>query len=140
MTDNDVPGTVSAPGRATLFDALRVAARAPSVHNTQPRQWVYRDGRLYRYRDDERLLTSADPTGRQLVISMLHHARAAFAAAGWRTGVTGTARPGLRGSARTAVPVAVRRGVPVHRRVPAPEAEPDPGARRGPERIGPRAG
>ncbi|MEV3966006.1 hypothetical protein AB0M34_34940 [Nocardia sp. NPDC050193] len=90
MTDNDVPGATHAPDRATLFAAMRIAERAPSVHNTQPWRWVYRDGRLRLYRDDERLLTSADPSGRQLVIScgaMLHHARTAFAAAGWRTGV-----------------------------------------------------
>ncbi|WP_063034837.1 Acg family FMN-binding oxidoreductase [Nocardia grenadensis] len=97
MTDNDVPGATYAPDRATLFAAMRVAARAPSVHNTQPWRWVYRDGRLRLYRDDERLLTSADPSGRQLVIScgtMLHHVRAAFAAAGWRTGVERMPDPG----------------------------------------------
>lgn len=77
MTDKDVPGATSPPDRATLLAAMRVAARAPSVHNTQPWRWVYRDGQLFLYRDDERLLTSADPSGRQLVIScgtMLHHA------------------------------------------------------------------
>lgn len=88
MTGLDIPASASQPDRATLLAVMRVAARAPSVHNTQPWQWIYRDHRLSLYRDDERLLDTADPNGRQLVIScgtMLHHTRTAFAAAGWRT-------------------------------------------------------
>ncbi|NUS94509.1 MAG: hypothetical protein HOQ36_19230 [Nocardia sp.] len=97
MTDKRVPGATSAPDRATLLVALHVAARAPSVHNTQPWRWVYRDGRLFLYRDDERLLTAADPGGRQLMIScgaMLHHARVPFAALGRETEVQRLPDPG----------------------------------------------
>ncbi|WP_327152173.1 Acg family FMN-binding oxidoreductase [Nocardia sp. NBC_01329] len=87
MTGLDLPASAAQPDRATLLTAMRVAARAPSVHNTQPWQWIYRDHRLSLYRDDDRRLGTADPAGRQLVIScgtMLHHTRTAFAAVGWR--------------------------------------------------------
>ncbi|MGA6205533.1 Acg family FMN-binding oxidoreductase [Nocardia testacea] len=88
MTGLDTPASASQLDRATLLAAMRVAARAPSVHNTQPWRWIYRDNRLNLYRDDQRVLGTADPNGRQLVIScgtMLHHTRIAFAAVGWRT-------------------------------------------------------
>ncbi|MEU2092025.1 hypothetical protein [Nocardia beijingensis] len=80
MSANDAPA-VSVPDRPSILAALRLAARAPSVHNTQPWRWVF-DGRcLHLYTDADRLLPSTDPHGRQLVIScgaVLHHARTAF--------------------------------------------------------------
>ncbi|WP_054812635.1 Acg family FMN-binding oxidoreductase [Nocardia arizonensis] len=85
MTDSDLS---LLPDRSTMLAAMRAAGRAPSVHNTQPWRWVLDGADLRLYRDDRRLLDVADPAGRQLVIScgaMLHHARTAFAAAGWHT-------------------------------------------------------
>ncbi|MGW4371861.1 Acg family FMN-binding oxidoreductase [Nocardia takedensis] len=85
MSDGEpLPG----PDRAAVSAALRLAGRAPSVHNTQPWRWVLRGDELQLLRDDRYLLEVADPAGRQLVIScgaVLHHARTAFAAAGWHT-------------------------------------------------------
>ncbi|MFX0581240.1 Acg family FMN-binding oxidoreductase [Nocardia nepalensis] len=81
----------SVPDESTVLAAMRLASRAPSVHNTQPWHWVFDGARLHLYRDDDRLLTSADPMGRQLVIScgaMLHHVRTALAAQGWHTDTT----------------------------------------------------
>ncbi|WP_406230353.1 Acg family FMN-binding oxidoreductase [Nocardia sp. NBC_01009] len=71
-----------------MLAAIRLAGRAPSVHNTQPWRWVFDGTRLHLYGDIDRCLTSADPNARQLVISCgaaLHHARTAFAAHGWHT-------------------------------------------------------
>ncbi|MGV9584127.1 Acg family FMN-binding oxidoreductase [Nocardia farcinica] len=88
MTDNDARAPIPVPDQQTLLAVMRRAARAPSLHNTQPWRWEF-DGRELRlFRDDDRLLDAADPNGRQLVIScgaMLHHVRTAFAAAGWHT-------------------------------------------------------
>jgi hypothetical protein len=48
---------------------VELAARAPSVHNTQPWRWQARDGVLNLYADRTRQLTAVDPAGRQLVLS-----------------------------------------------------------------------
>ena len=76
----------NAPDRSTIVAALQLAARAPSVHNTQPWQWDFDGTRLQLSSDAERQLTVADPSGRQEVIScgaVLQHARIAFAAQGY---------------------------------------------------------
>ncbi|WP_433623781.1 Acg family FMN-binding oxidoreductase [Nocardia sp. CA-120079] len=91
MTDTRLSPVRSVPDHSTVLAAMRSAGRAPSLHNTQPWRWVFDGTRLHLYRDDDRLLTSADPSGRQLVIScgaMLHHVRTAFAAKGWHTDTT----------------------------------------------------
>ncbi len=74
------------PARSTVVAALQLAARAPSVHNTQPWHWDFDGTRLQLSADSERQLRVADPSGRQEVIScgaMLHHSRIAFAAQGY---------------------------------------------------------
>ncbi|MFX0577889.1 Acg family FMN-binding oxidoreductase [Nocardia nepalensis] len=88
MTDISPSPVRSVPDHPTVLAAMRSAARAPSLHNTQPWRWVFDGVRLHLYRDDDRQLTSTDPLGRQLVIScgaMLHHVRTVFAANGWHT-------------------------------------------------------
>ncbi|WP_067857552.1 Acg family FMN-binding oxidoreductase [Nocardia shimofusensis] len=88
MTDHRAELTV--PDQPTVFAVMARASRAPSIHNTQPWRWEFDGGELRLFRDDERRLTATDPNGRQLMIScgaMLHHARTAFAAAGWHTDV-----------------------------------------------------
>ncbi|NKY84028.1 Acg family FMN-binding oxidoreductase [Nocardia veterana] len=73
------------PDRSTIVSALQLAARAPSVHNTQPWRWDFDGKRLQLFSDSERQLKVADPSGRQEVISCganLHHARIAFAEQG----------------------------------------------------------
>ncbi|WP_459546909.1 Acg family FMN-binding oxidoreductase [Nocardia sp. X0981] len=87
----DAIGTVRVPDHPTVQAALSLARRAPSVHNTQPWRWVFDGHRLHLHRDTYRQLSSADPQGRQLVIScgaVLDHVVTAFAAAGWDTTVT----------------------------------------------------
>ncbi|MGO4617162.1 hypothetical protein AB4305_22215 [Nocardia sp. 2YAB30] len=88
MTVNDDDPAVSVPDRRTVAAAIRLAARAPSVHNTQPWRWVLDGICLHLHTDADRLLPSADPLGRQLVIScgtILHHVRTIFADRGWHT-------------------------------------------------------
>lgn len=87
----DAIGSARVPDHPTVQAALALARRAPSVHNTQPWRVVFDGHRLQLYRDTCRRLSSADPQGRQLVIScgaLLDHIRTAFAAAGWSTTVT----------------------------------------------------
>ncbi|MEV6426376.1 hypothetical protein [Nocardia sp. NPDC051463] len=88
MTSTGVPSAPAVPDHPAILAALRLASRAPSVHNTQPWRWVFDGVRLNLYRDPDRQLTAADPLSRQLVIScgaMLHHVRTALAAQGWHT-------------------------------------------------------
>ncbi|MBF6301944.1 hypothetical protein IU459_31015 [Nocardia amamiensis] len=88
MTTHDDAPAVPAPDHPTILAALRLAARAPSVHNTQPWRWILDGTRLHLHTDADRLLPSTDPLGRQLLIScgtMLHHVRTVFADRGWHT-------------------------------------------------------
>ncbi|MFF0488446.1 Acg family FMN-binding oxidoreductase [Nocardia sp. NPDC004068] len=88
MTTSDSPTTTAVPDHRTLLAVMRLAVRAPSVHNTQPWRWRFDGARLHLYSDPDRVLAAADPHGRQRTISCgaaLHHARTAFAARGWHT-------------------------------------------------------
>jgi nitroreductase len=79
---------LSLPDHDTILEVIRLATRAPSVHNTQPWHWILDSAQLYLYADRDRMLPAADPRGRQRVIScgaVLHHARSGFAAKGWHT-------------------------------------------------------
>ncbi|MGK8523870.1 Acg family FMN-binding oxidoreductase [Nocardia asteroides] len=90
MSANDETSATPVPDRPAILAALRLATRAPSVHNTQPWQWVFDGRRLHLYADADRLLPSTDPHGRQLVISCgtaLHHLRTVFADRGWHTDI-----------------------------------------------------
>ncbi|WP_330180146.1 hypothetical protein OHB26_27500 [Nocardia sp. NBC_01503] len=87
MTAMSIP-PLAIPDHRTMLAAMRLASRAPSVHNTQPWRWVFDGTKLHLHADTDRLLTAADPQGRQLIIScgaMLHHVRTAFGARGWHT-------------------------------------------------------
>lgn len=78
----------SGPDRDTLRAAVALAARAPSVHNTQPWRWVVGVESVHLFADRTRQVPATDPDGRDLVISCgaaLHHLRVALAALGWHT-------------------------------------------------------
>jgi hypothetical protein len=69
-----------------LRAAVQLACRAPSLHNSQPWQWVADGARLHLYVDHSRILYSTDKSGREALIScgaVLDHLRVAMAAAGW---------------------------------------------------------
>lgn len=63
----EFPVTGSPPEK--FASALRFAARAPSVHNTQPWWCRVRQGRLEVHADRRRQLRLADPDGREMVAS-----------------------------------------------------------------------
>ncbi|MEV5834864.1 hypothetical protein [Nocardia sp. NPDC052112] len=92
------------PELRTVRTALMLACRAPSLHNTQPWRWIFDGTRLHLFSDPDRLLRSADPLGRQLVIScgaVLDHARLALLSMGWFADVIRTPDPNLPGHLAT---------------------------------------
>jgi hypothetical protein len=73
-----------------LRAAVQLACRAPSLHNSQPWQWVADGARLHLYLDRNRILYATDKMGREAYIScgaVLHHLRVAIAGAGWTADV-----------------------------------------------------
>ena len=77
--------TSQAPRRVKIFEeAVHLACRAPSYHNSQPWRWVVPSDSVQLFVDTDRLVAT-DTTGRQAVISCgaaLDHFRVAAAAAG----------------------------------------------------------
>src|ERR1700757_820341 len=72
--------------RQVVHNAVMLASRAPSLHNSQPWRWVAQGAALHLFADRRRLVQVADPSGRELLLScgaMLDHLRVAMAAAGW---------------------------------------------------------
>lgn len=72
-----------------IKDAVLLACRAPSLHNTQPWQWVVDGGELQLFLDPSRVMPS-DRAGREALIgcgAALDHLRVAMAAGGWESHV-----------------------------------------------------
>ncbi|MBO0879845.1 MAG: NAD(P)H nitroreductase, partial [Mycobacterium sp.] len=70
-----------------IEDAVRLACRAPSLHNSQPWQWVVSDGVLRLFLAPTRVL-DYDQSHREALIgcgAALHHLQVAMAAGGWHT-------------------------------------------------------
>lgn len=75
---------------SVITGAVELACRAPSLHNSQPWQWVVRDTTVELFVDPRRTVTSTDESGREAIISCgaaLDHFRVAMAAVGWDTNV-----------------------------------------------------
>jgi nitroreductase len=73
-----------------IKDAVQLACRAPSLHNSQPWHWVATGNAVHLFLDKDRVLYSTDHTGREALIgcgAVLDHFRVAMAAAGWTTNV-----------------------------------------------------
>jgi len=73
-----------------IKNAVQLACRAPSLHNSQPWHWVAEDGTVQLYLDKNRVLYSTDHSGREALISCgvaLDHFRVAMAAAGFTANV-----------------------------------------------------
>jgi nitroreductase len=72
-----------------IEDAVLSACRAPSLHNSQPWQWVFSDGQVRLFLDPSRVMDT-DQSAREALIgcgAALDHLRVAMAAAGWRAHV-----------------------------------------------------
>jgi hypothetical protein len=72
-----------------IKDAVTLACRAPSLHNSQPWRWVAGDGALQLFLDPTRVM-NYDHSHREALIgcgAALHHLKVAMAAGGWRTQV-----------------------------------------------------
>lgn len=70
---------------AVLAEAVQLACRAPSLHNSQPWLWVADGDRLDLFLDSSRIV-HGDQSAREALISCgaaLDHLRVAMAAAGW---------------------------------------------------------
>ncbi|WP_322857795.1 Acg family FMN-binding oxidoreductase [Mycobacterium shigaense] len=70
-----------------LTDAVALACRAPSYHNSQPWRWIADGDGLHLYLDSSHVVQT-DPHDRQALISCgaaLDHLRVAMAAAGWES-------------------------------------------------------
>ncbi|MUL85133.1 MULTISPECIES: Acg family FMN-binding oxidoreductase [unclassified Mycolicibacterium] len=75
---------------AVITSAVRLASRAPSLHNTQPWRLVADGAGLHLHLDPSRVVTATDRSAREAIIScgvLLDHVRVAMAAAGWATSV-----------------------------------------------------
>jgi hypothetical protein len=73
-----------------IKNAVQLACRAPSLHNSQPWHWVLEDNTVELYLDKERILYATDHSGREALIgcgAVLDHFRVAMAAAGWTANV-----------------------------------------------------
>lgn len=82
--------TQAEPGEDVIRNAVMLACRAPSLHNTQPWRWTFDGAGLHLFADRMRVVLSTDSTGREVLLScgaVLDHLRVAMAAAGWDTTV-----------------------------------------------------
>lgn len=73
-----------------VVNAVELACRAPSLHNSQPWRWVIGKTTIELHADRSRVIRSADSSGREALIACgaaLDHFRVAMAAAGWDTSV-----------------------------------------------------
>ena len=78
------------PDDKTIREVLTLAARAPSVHNSQPWRWHVGERSLDLRCVPALHLRATDPDGRDLILSCgaaLHHGVVALAALGWRAEV-----------------------------------------------------
>jgi len=87
--------------------ALRLAVRAPSVHNCQPWRWLVGPGSVHLHVDGSRQVPATDPHGRDLLISCgaaLNHLLVALASLGWDARVRRIPNPARPGHLATVEP------------------------------------
>ena len=82
-----------------IRDAVRLACRAPSLHNSQPWRWVVEGDTLQLFVDPDRVVRSTDTSGREALMAcgaVLDHFRVAMAAAGYKANVDRFPNPNNR--------------------------------------------
>jgi len=82
--------TKSALDPQVVANAVELACRAPSVHNSQPWHWVLEGGELRLFFEPHRVPHATDLSGREAIIScgaVLDHLRVAVAVAGWQANI-----------------------------------------------------
>lgn len=82
--------TTQTPEFGVIPDAVELACRAPSIHNSQPWRWIAEGPTLHLFADVGRVMVAADPQGREITLSCgaaLDHLIVAVAAAGWKAAV-----------------------------------------------------
>jgi len=82
-----------------IRDALRLACRAPSLHNSQPWRWVLEGETLQLFADADRVVRATDNSGREALMAcgaVLDHLRVAMAAAGYTANVARFPNPNNR--------------------------------------------
>ena len=87
MQEPEVAIPAVTPKAEIIEDAVILACRAPSLHNSQPWRWVAERGALQLFLDPTRVL-DYDQSRREALIgcgAALHHLRVAMAAGGWHT-------------------------------------------------------
>ena len=88
----------------TIANAVQLACRAPSLHNSQPWRWVAEDSELQLFADPSRNVRSTDESGRETLLGcgvVLDHLRVAMAAA---VNATRAAREPVRNTTATHSP------------------------------------
>lgn len=71
---------------AVIGDAVRLACRAPSLHNSQPWRFVVKGDTLHLFADPSRIVRATDGSGREALLAcgvVLDHLRVAMAAVGF---------------------------------------------------------
>jgi hypothetical protein len=82
-----------------IRDAVRLACRAPSLHNSQPWRWVVDGDTVLLFADPDRVVRATDSSGREALMAcgaVLDHFRVAMAAAGYVANVDRFPNPNNR--------------------------------------------
>ena len=82
-----------------IRNAVRLACRAPSLHNSQPWRWVLEGEALQLFADADRVVRATDSSGREALMAcgaVLDHFRVAMAAAGYTANVDRFPNPSNR--------------------------------------------
>ena len=82
-----------------IRNAVRLACRAPSLHNSQPWRWVLEGDTLQLFADADRVVRATDSSGREALMAcgaILDHFRVAMAGAGYTANVDRFPNPNNR--------------------------------------------
>ncbi len=99
MTETEVAMPATMVNTEVIRDAVRLACRAPSLHNSQPWRWVLEGQALQLFANADRVVRATDTSGREALMAcgaVLDHFRVAMAAAGYTANVDRFPNPNNR--------------------------------------------